>query len=394
MAFKLAPRTRQFITSIGEIDVAAVIDLGLVTNTDLNSFIQSVGDGNQTIVCVVSGNAQDWQECLVTVDDASPDTLTVNSIIASSIAGVIGTDPITLEGTSKVFGVIPTDFGFLFNQLFGTTPRSIIGFDGANWAGTDILYVRSILAESEDSPTGTSGALDNYIDSQNEETAFPIWALRQYGGTKAAPTAIVNGTVLGAYTFYAWDGVSLGLGPTIQAVATEDWDASSHGSKLLISFNPIGGTTPDFSFSLDDDGLAIGGNLVNTFNHYTIGFSAPQTTAYDASQVIGHHPMTCNGVIPADFGAYGGRTSKAGGTANATGSTVISIDRATAGAPNTFSQIGTVTIGAGGVAATFATVGGTAKTLTAGDIIRAVMPASPDATFAGFYLAIVAQQTP
>lgn len=129
MTFKLAPRTRQFVTSTGAIGAAAVVDLGGVTNVDLNSFVDSVGDNNTTVVCFVSGNGIDWQECFVTVDDAAPDTLTINSIIVSSIAGVVGTSAITLAGTSKVFGIIPTDFDLLFAALYGSTVGSILYVD-------------------------------------------------------------------------------------------------------------------------------------------------------------------------------------------------------------------------------------------------------------------------
>jgi hypothetical protein len=127
--------------------------------------------------------------------------------------------------------------------------------------------------------------------------------------------------------------------------------------------------------------------------HYGVSFSAPQTTAYTASQVVGHHAFTVGVTIPANFGSYNGRTSKAGGTANATGSTVVSVEKAASGSPNTFSQIGTITIAASGVAATFATASGAAQTFSAGDVLRLVMPATPDATFAGFYCSIVGRET-
>ena len=62
-------------------------------------------------------------------------------------------------------------------------------------------------------------------------------------------------------------------------------------------------------------------------------------------------------------------------SANATASTVFDVQK-------NGSSIGTVTIGAGGTTATFATTSGTAKTFAAGDVLSIIAPASPDATLA------------
>lgn len=630
MAFKLAPRTRQFVTSTGAIGASAVISLGSVTNTDLNSFVSTVGDNNQTVVTVVSGNGIDWQDCFVTVDDASPDTLTVDAIIKSSIAGVVGTSAITLTGTSKVFGIVPTDFNALFDKFFGSTnatlvariggawvgfapgadgkfismasgalawadppagatnldgltdviitspttnqvisyngssfvnaalpsiptnldsltdviitspstghyiryngsnfvnaafpsipanlddlsdvvitspstgqyirhngtnfvnaafpsipanlddlsdvvitspstnqviayngsafvnatlpaiptnldsltdvvitspstgqyvryngtnfvnaafpsipatlddlsdtiissptAKSYLRYNGTNWVNDDTGYLRSLLIEDENNALGTTVATDNYISSQNGTTAFPFYALRQHGGTKASPTAITNGTVLGAYAFYGWDGSARGLGPTIQAIATENWNGSAHGAKLILSYVPNGGVTPVFFLAIDQSGFTVNGNIgyTQTSSPYSFGFSAPQTTAFTASQVIGHHPALAAFTIGANFAAAFGLTSKAGGTANAAASTVFSVERAVAASPNSFSQIGTITFAAGTVTPTFATGSGTSKSIAAGDVIRIVAPATPDTTFAGFYAAISGSRT-
>lgn len=123
---------------------------------------------------------------------------------------------------------------------------------------------------------------------------------------------------------------------------------------------------------------------------YGISFSSPQTTAYTASQVIGHHKVGIASTIAANFGDVAGHACGAGGTANATGSTVFSVEQAGAATPNTFSQIGTITFGAGGVTATFATASGTSKALAQGDVLRVVAPSSPDATFVGFYASLFA----
>jgi hypothetical protein len=127
--------------------------------------------------------------------------------------------------------------------------------------------------------------------------------------------------------------------------------------------------------------------------HYGLAFSAPQTTAYTASQVVGHHDFACAATIPANFGAYLGRSSRAGGSAVAAASTVFSVEKAAAATPNTFSQVGTITFAVGTVTPTFASSGGAAISFAANDRMRIVAPASPDGTFAGFYATIAGYQT-
>jgi hypothetical protein len=125
---------------------------------------------------------------------------------------------------------------------------------------------------------------------------------------------------------------------------------------------------------------------------YVLAFSAPQTTPYSASQVVGHHCFATAVTIPANFGAYLELTSEAGGTANATGSTVVSVQKALAASPNTFSQVGTITFGAGSTTPVFASSGGATISFAQGDVLRLVMPSTPDATFAGFYATLVSYE--
>jgi hypothetical protein len=137
----------------------------------------------------------------------------------------------------------------------------------------------------------------------------------------------------------------------------------------------------------------VSGQWINARAHYDVGFSAPQTTAYTASQVVGHHDFSCAVTIPANFGSYLGRTSRAGGSAVTTGSTVFSVEKAAAATPNTFSQVGTITFATGTVTPTFASSGGTSISFAANDRLRIVAPGTPDATFAGFYATIVGSET-
>jgi hypothetical protein len=124
------------------------------------------------------------------------------------------------------------------------------------------------------------------------------------------------------------------------------------------------------------------GALVGTIP-YSIGFSFVGGVL-GATQLLGMHKLPRAVSLPANLAG-----SVAGATANATGSTVISVDRALAASPGSFTQIGSITFAAGGAVASFATVGGTAKALASGDVVRLVGPSTADATLANFYATLL-----
>jgi hypothetical protein len=114
---------------------------------------------------------------------------------------------------------------------------------------------------------------------------------------------------------------------------------------------------------------------------YRIGFSFVGGVLA-AGQLLGMHKMARAVTLPANFAG-----SRAGGSANATASTVIVVERALAASPLTFSSIGTITFAAGTITPTFATSGSVA--LANNDVLRVVGPATADASFANFYCTIV-----
>jgi hypothetical protein len=148
-------------------------------------------------------------------------------------------------------------------------------------------------------------------------------------------------------------------------------------------------TTP----ATNDILVYVSSKWTNERQRYDIAFSAPQVTAYTASQVVGAHRFSVAVTIPANFGAYLTRTSKAGGSVATTASTVFNVDKAASASPNTFSNVGTITFAISSVTPTFASSGSAAISFAAGDVVRVVGPASPDATFVGFYFTMVGSET-
>ena len=124
---------------------------------------------------------------------------------------------------------------------------------------------------------------------------------------------------------------------------------------------------------------------------YIIGCFVPGLMT--ASQQLLLHRVTKAITIPANFGAANGHASMARGTVNATASTVIAVQRALSATPGTFTGIGTITIAAGSMVASFATSGGATVSLAQGDTLGLLGPAVPDATFANLAALLVGYET-
>lgn len=151
---------------------------------------------------------------------------------------------------------------------------------------------------------------------------------------------------------------------------------------------------------VDASGLADGDQLIYDNDS---GFWKPQRPRYiigcatggtmTASQNLLFHRFTKAVTIPANFGAYLGHSSQAGGSVNATASTVITVSKAATASPTSFSSVGTITIASSSVTPTFASSGGTAISFAQGDVLRLRGPSSADATLADFFCSLVGFET-
>lgn len=71
---------------------------------DFETFVAGVGTGNTTYYCIVNSGTNEWEVGLGTVTDATPDTLSRDTIISSSNSDAAVT---FTAGTKDVFCTIP-----------------------------------------------------------------------------------------------------------------------------------------------------------------------------------------------------------------------------------------------------------------------------------------------
>lgn len=124
---------------------------------------------------------------------------------------------------------------------------------------------------------------------------------------------------------------------------------------------------------------------------YIVGCFVPGVMTATQSLLLHTYPRAVT--IPANFASYSGHASEGRGTVNATASTAIAVQKATAGSPGSFTGVGTITIAAGAQVATFASTGGTTIPFAQGDTLALVGPTTPDTTFANFAATLVGYES-
>jgi hypothetical protein len=167
------------------------------------------------------------------------------------------------------------------------------------------------------------------------------------------------------------------MATNVRGVRSQVQSNPQQGGYLLGRLDDSPGNAEQISFSDIS-------RLLRGAKKYAISFSYVGGVLAN-SQLLGLHAFSRAITFPADFAAYGDNASQAGGTANATGSTAIVVQQ-------NGSNVGTITIGAGGITPTFST-SGAAVAFAAGDVLKLVGPSTADATFANFYCTLVGYES-
>jgi hypothetical protein len=98
---QIADRVKETTTTTG----TGTIDLAGAA-TGYRSFVSAIGDGNECFYVIVQQNQSEWEVGIGTVTDASPDTLSRDTVLASSNSGSLVNFS---AGTKDVFVSIPAD---------------------------------------------------------------------------------------------------------------------------------------------------------------------------------------------------------------------------------------------------------------------------------------------
>lgn len=422
--FKRVARVRERTTTAG---TGTLTLLGVIQSND-RDFATWIGDGNFTTYCILSGDGINTEEGLGTVTVSGGTTLSRDIIFRSTNSGAA----IVLSGESRVFcnfipGDMPEFGGPAWYQpvavaTTGTLPANtysngsggrgatltatgngLLAIDGINMVAGYRVLVKDEATTSHNGiyvVTNPGGVSAHYVLTRSHDFNYVasdpnyMIGITEGGCVSVGAAGTVNGRTI--WTFYT--------AATSIVIGTSDinWDVigfrSNQGLDIITATQDdmlLRGATAWGGLHKGSIGQSVG---VNDSNHvaylapkYIIGASVDGVLT--ASQRILYHRFSKAVTIPANFGAYLGHSSKAGGSVNATASTVINVDKAASATPNTFTNAGTITIAASGVTPTFASASGAVINFAAGDVMRIMGPVSPDATFAGFYATILGFET-
>lgn len=101
MSFTLADRVQETTATTG----TGTLSL-LGATAQMQGFVAGIGNGNACNYCLLSGNGTDWETGYGTVTSGTPNTLSRDTVLASSNSG----SKISLTGTSTVFCTAPASF--------------------------------------------------------------------------------------------------------------------------------------------------------------------------------------------------------------------------------------------------------------------------------------------
>jgi hypothetical protein len=339
--------------------------------------------------------------------DLSWDTPTGSGTVTSVTAGAgltAGGSPITTTGTialatiadHRLFANISGGVAVpsantltaILDNILGTTQGAVVYRNATVWTILSPGTTGQVLT------TGGAAANVSWADVPASPSIPNNRVLANVSGSPATPSAttITNlldaliGSTRGTVIFRSnsgWGGLAAGTSGFYLKTAGTSGDpswASNQGDKLSIA-SPAAQDTLYYNSS--------SGKFENVRPKYIVSAFAPGLGT--ASQKVLFHPFSKAVTLPANLGAYLGHTSKAVGSATATGSTVFTLSKALAGTPTSFSNVATITFSAGSVTGSMSVQA--AITFAQGDILKITGPSSPDATFSDFALTLVGFET-
>jgi hypothetical protein len=284
MARLLADRVKETTTTTGTGTISLA---GAVSN--FQTFVAGIGDTNTCYYAIVHQTDTQWEVGIGTVTDASPDTLSRDTLIASSTGSAID----FTAGMKDVFVTIPSVFGNLAEVYDYTASEAL----------PDVNFLQF-----------NDGAIDTSISGSTRKA---IWYLKSPGTMQAgrltltSATPVTTSNVTAATTVYyapykgdrcwAYDGTRWRLLPfTEKSIKTQDAQTgtTTNGNKIISGLTD----TSQLVRGMKVTGTNVGvGAVISTIDSptqvtvsvnstgsasNTMTFKCPASTQYDIFAVV------------------------------------------------------------------------------------------------------------
>lgn len=134
--------------------------------------------------------------------------------------------------------------------------NKMLELGGANWYSGGGSAPDGIHVTKEGGGVFTTVLLGHsYVDGTDGITGTPALGGDRAGGTKASPTAVIDGMGLSRFIGAGYDGTAIsGTRAQILLRAAGNWSGSSHPTKIELYTTPSGSTTRAIALTIGSDG--------------------------------------------------------------------------------------------------------------------------------------------
>lgn len=161
-------------------------------------------------------------------------------------------DPARVVITDVTTGAAKTVDDLQFNE----TDASLTIGNPAGTGDGDGSYLHGLGGDIDHE--GVLSTFHNLVTYAGDNARASLVKLITSLGTKASPLAVTIGTLLGRLRFAGYDGdtrvVDSATSADVKGIATEDFDSSGHGTKIVFSTTPNNSTTMQDVMEIGEDG--------------------------------------------------------------------------------------------------------------------------------------------
>ena len=243
MALISADRVLESSTSTG----TGTFSLGGVQSGAYQGFVAGIGNGNTCQYCIANPAADEWEVGIGTVTDATPDTLSRDTVLASSNADALVNFS---SGTKDVFVVQPAG-----GSLIMPSGSKILYGDTSAYALEELTPAIQL-----NGAIGTPEGIGIYHWSSSAGAHYSALTLaRSRNNTIGTHQAVINNDCLGKVQWNGSDGTNFLIGAEIEAVATGAWTDTDNRSEIQFNITKQGASDPQLAMRVTDTGTVYTG---------------------------------------------------------------------------------------------------------------------------------------